>query len=271
MVWKLRLLLTIAPCNKKLNKKINHLTCHLLHIGIKHLTSFLNQKKLHVLVELCCCRLLQLLRELCTAPNHLFYVFSFPANWFLRCWGNVGVWRNERGKSWGEREMGGREGWHQSSGQNRWWKLVGALASLSEQESVQNYIVVGRHTRTRTHTLTHTHATRTFVHANSDIMHGCPLRFIIKALSGCTGCEGVNMNRIKQIVWCVKDRHSSSKVLKLSLPMDWQGMSGRSQRTGGLLFPPLFFPPARHEEFPESCVIVCARSRCQRLECQLNK
>lgn len=46
----------------------------------------------------------------------------------------------------------------------------------------------------------HANATRTFVHANSDIMHGCPLRFIIKALSGCTGCEGVNMNRIKQIV-----------------------------------------------------------------------
>lgn len=91
---------------------------------------------------------------------------------------------------------------------------------------------------TNTHACVHTHIS---VHANSDIMHGCPLRFIIKALSDCAGSEGENMNRIKQIVWCVKDRHSSSKVLKLLLPMDWQGrVAGRNE--SALLFycPPLF-------------------------------
>lgn len=70
------------------------------------------------------------------------------------------------------------------------------------------------------------------VHADSDIMHGCPLRFIIKAPSACTGSEGENMNRIKQIVWCVKDRQCSSKVLKLLLPTDWQGrmVGARNER-----------------------------------------
>lgn len=78
------------------------------------------------------------------------------------------------------------------------------------------------HIHIQIHAYEHTHK-HTPLYANSDIMHGCPLRFIIKAVSGCTGSEGENMNRIKQIVWCVKDRHSSSKVLKLLLPMDWLG------------------------------------------------
>lgn len=115
------------------------------------------------------------------------------------------------------------------------WKSVRKVGEenwfLSMSSSVfdQNYNVSRMKetniTHIHVHTKAHTHTTaHTFVHANSDIMHGCPLRFIIKALSGCAGSEGENMNRIKQIVWCVKDRHSSSKVLKLLLPMDSLGM-----------------------------------------------
>lgn len=105
----------------------------------------------------------------------------------------------------------------------------------------QNYNVnrmegTNTHAHACTRPCVHTQA-HTFVHASSDIMHGCPLRFIIKALSGCAGSEGENMNRIKQIVWCVKDRHSSSKVLKLLLPMDRLGMRiGAGKECSPLLF-----------------------------------
>ena len=121
---------------------------------------------------------------------------------------------------------------------------VGCWHRRMSIRSSENCIVVEWQTNTHacTHTRTHRHThTTTFAHANSDIMHGCPLRFIIKALSGCAGSEGENMNRIKQIVWCVKDRHSSSKVLKLLLPMDWQGMRvGARNECSSLLFPSPF-------------------------------
>ena len=121
--------------------------------------------------------------------------------------------------------------------------------------------------QTNTHTYTHSH---TFVHANLDIIHGCPLCFIIKALSGCAGSEGENMNQIKQIVWCVKDRHSSSKVLKLLLPMDWQGrrVAARNERSPSFI---TLLSSARNEVFPKACIIVYARSPCQHVRCQLNK
>lgn len=63
-------------------------------------------------------------------------------------------------------------------------------------------IAVGAGARRNLHCCSGEKQTRahTFAHANSDIMYGCPLRFIIKALSGCAGSEGENMNRIKQIV-----------------------------------------------------------------------
>lgn len=77
------------------------------------------------------------------------------------------------------------------------------MPSLSGSVFSQNYNVE-RVEGTHMHTHGQDHAmytqAHTFVHANSDIMHGCPPRFIIKALSGCAGSEGENMNRIKQIV-----------------------------------------------------------------------
>lgn len=134
---------------------------------------------------------------------------------------NRRVWETRRG-DWGEKKKWGVTpvlGAEQMVRISWWCWHRGLSTSLSKIILLRN--------GTCTHARAHRRArarTHTFVHANSDIMHGCPLRFIIKALSGCTGSEGVNMNRIKQIVWCVKDRHSSSKVLKLSLPVDWRGM-----------------------------------------------
>lgn len=119
-------------------------------------------------------------------------------------------------------------------GQYRWEDRDHMSAGLCERQPVWNYTVVAAvPTRTlkRRRRRKKKKPKHTFMHANSDIMLGCPLCFIIKARSDCTRSEGENMKQIKQIVWCVKDRHSSSKVLKLLLPMDWQGERAREGRS----------------------------------------
>lgn len=120
------------------------------------------------------------------------------------------------------------------------WHFLGQNHNVNrmKETNMHSHMYKSMHMNAHTHTNT---STDTFVHANSDIMHGCPLRFIIKALSGCAGSEGENMNRIKQIVWCVQDRHSSSKVLKLLLPRDWLGTRrGTSKECASLLLSSLF-------------------------------
>lgn len=122
------------------------------------------------------------------------------------------------------------------------WLSLAKMTMLTENTYMHKSVCM--HMHIHAHMYTHAH---TFVHANSDIMHGCPVRFIIKALSGCAGSEGENMNRIKQIVWCVKDRHSSSKVLKLLLPMDWLAMRiGARKECSSLLFSSPFLLIMRH-------------------------
>lgn len=182
-----------------------------------------------------CKSLLLGVEEILSALNYLFYFIAF-----------ILTVLSEGEKAWAWDIKGVCE----KGGEWRMTPVLGAAQVVRRRWAVGIAVWAGAvvklhcYSRTQTHTCAHSHTrTHTFVHADSDIMHGCPLRFIIKALSGYAGSEGENMNRIKQIVWCVKDRHSSSKVLKLLLPMDWQGrrVGARNECSPlSLPSPPLF-------------------------------
>lgn len=60
----------------------------------------------------------------------------------------------------------------------------------------------------------HTHK-RMYAHTRTDPLYQCPRRFIIKAACG-RRFEEQNMKRIKQIVWCRRDRHAVRKYLSSS-------------------------------------------------------